>query len=65
MRCDVCGFTLLKVSYVEVSNYNIMNELSEIRALISAMEKLVDRHPDLDTELQELFEMELASEHHD
>jgi len=38
-----------------------MTELAELKALVTAFEKLMDRHPELENEMQNLFQEELRS----
>jgi DNA-directed RNA polymerase subunit F len=38
----------------------IMTEFSNIKALLSAMEKLMDLHPELEVELQSIFQKEIV-----
>jgi uncharacterized protein YdcH (DUF465 family) len=38
-----------------------MTELAELKALVTAFEKLMDRHPELEDEMQNLFQEEFCS----
>lgn len=38
-----------------------MMEIAEMRALINAFEKLIDRHPELEFEMEKLYQAELRS----
>jgi len=38
-----------------------MADITEVKALITAFEKLIERHPELEIEMQELFTKELHS----
>jgi len=39
-----------------------MTELAELKALVTAFKKLMDRHPELEDEMQNFFQEELRSE---
>ena len=38
-----------------------MTDIAEMRALITAFEKLMERHPELESEMESLFQEELRS----
>jgi len=49
-------------TYNEVIRYSFMTDIAEMKALITAFKKLMDRHPELDDEMQNFFQEELRSE---
>jgi len=48
-------------NYNEVTRFNLMADIAEVKALITAFEKLMERHPELEVEMEELFTKELHS----
>jgi hypothetical protein len=38
-----------------------MTDIAEMKALITAFEKLIERHPELEVEMEDLFTKELRS----
>jgi hypothetical protein len=54
-----CAFTFIRVSYIVDSCQLYMTDLIEVRALVSALERLMGKHPELNTEMQSIFEEEV------
>ena len=54
-------FTLKVKTYTYTKDLLIMDEFDNLNALLCATEKLINKHPELDSEFQEIYSKELTN----
>ena len=54
-------FTFQVKTYTDIKDLLIMDEFDNLNALLCATEKLINKHPELDSEFQEIYSKELTN----